>query len=77
MSFRNLAFVRFPGRPLEGFGRYAVVPMDSPTVYLHPTPEAARAQVVDPRRVKIVDLMESGKPAVRRLRRVAGEGIDE
>lgn len=68
MSYRNLAFVRFPGRPLEGAGRWAVVPLDSPTIYLHETREAAERQIADPRRVKIVDLLEPVK-TVRRLYR--------
>jgi hypothetical protein len=76
MSYRNLAFVRFPGRPLEGFGRWAVVPLDTPTIYLHPTAEAARAQVADPRRVKVVDLMVPVKPARRLYRNPAHQEKD-
>jgi hypothetical protein len=69
MSYRNLAFVRFPGRPLDGAGRWAVVPMDSPTIYLHPTADAAHAQIADPRRAKVVDLLAEPVKPVRRLYR--------
>lgn len=69
-NFVEIAKGKWPNRTVEGAGRWAVVPLDSPTIYLHGTPDEARAQVLDPRRVRIVDPIEPvRKPNCPRLYR--------
>jgi hypothetical protein len=67
-NWLEIAERKWPGRPVEGAGRWAVVPLDTPTVFLHATYDTARAQVIDPRRVQIVNLLEQPKRVTPRLR---------
>lgn len=58
MAYHNLVFARWPNREIVGVGRWAVIALDSPDrIWLYETREEAEHQILDHRRVKVVDLL--------------------
>jgi hypothetical protein len=77
MAFRNLAFVRFPNREIVGAGRYAIDAIDSPEkIWLFETREEAERQILNPKRVKVVDLLAPVTPVGRVYRNPADQEKD-